>query len=85
MDDHQAIELPPLPIYRQKQAIEAYEEAQEIMNPESVQIAHTIIGYLQSGEFFWLLIIVALYRLVRHVVDTIPDAVQKYCAWMNRR
>ena len=43
MDDHQAIELPPLSTYRQRKAIEAYEEAQEIMNPESVQIAHMVI------------------------------------------
>ena len=77
MDDHQAIELPPLPMYRQKQAIEAYEEAQEIMNPESVQIAQTVIGYLQSNEFFGLLMLIMLYRLGVLIVRKAPTIIQE--------
>lgn len=77
MDDHQAIELPPLSMYRQKKAIEAYEEAQQIMNPESVQIANTIIGYLQSSEFFGVLVLIMMYRLGILFFRKLPTIVQE--------
>ena len=77
MDDHQAIELPPLPQWRLKGAADAYQEAQEIMNPESVQIAQTVIGYLQSNEFFGLLLMVMLYRLGVLVVRKAPTIIQE--------
>lgn len=80
MDDHE----PQLPSWRQQGALDAYQEAQAIMNPIEVQITDQIITYLQSWEFLTLFILVGVYRLARHVTDTIPDAVKRYCAWRNR-
>ena len=77
MDDHQAIELPPLPQWRLKDAADAYQAAQEIMNPESVQVVNAITGYFQSSEFFWLVVIVIFYRLSVLIVRKIPTIIQE--------
>jgi hypothetical protein len=54
-------DLPPLPSYRQKGALEALQDATSMT--ETTYIADTILAYLQSGSFFWLVFMVLVYKL----------------------
>ena len=74
MDDHE----PQLSSYRQKQALQAYEEAQETMNPQSVQITDAVISYLQSGEFIALFVLLLTYRAVLYFFNCLPRLMQQY-------
>lgn len=43
--------------HRQKKAQEIYKEVQEMNQP--LQVTEAIVGYLQSGEFLFMIVVIA--------------------------
>ena len=55
-----------IPYYRVEGMLRHQQELEQIMNPESVQVANAIIGYLQSAEFFVLVGLLLAYRFAKN-------------------
>jgi hypothetical protein len=55
--------------WRLQRAEQHLAELHQIMQPESVQVAQAIIGYLSSYPFMTLVILVMLYRAATRYMD----------------
>jgi len=54
-----------IPEYLLKRADRHLDTLQDIMNPESVQLAQVIVDYLNSGGFYLLIMSFLAYRLIK--------------------
>ena len=65
--------LPEIPSWRLQGAADALQEAIEMNNTQAIDMGILVVDYLQSGEFFLLICLIMLYRLVAPIIRLAID------------